>query len=108
MKLDKPCSTKEYAEFAAACNAAGLIIEDKGDFYEGKPQPEKTIEQKQFEVRQVRNDYLSDTDKYMIVDFPVSDDERDLYKIYRQYLRDYTKLPEWWESYPKTFEDWKE
>lgn len=76
-------------------------------YFDGE-QPELPIELKQENIRHIRNDYLSDTDKYMIVDFPVSDDERDLCKVYRQYLRDYTQTPDWWESYPKTFEDWKE
>ena len=32
------------------------------------------------QVRAVRNQYLEQTDKYMITDYPISDDERELYK----------------------------
>ena len=69
---------------------------------------EKAIELKKEQVREVRNEYLEATDKYMIVDFPISEEERDLYKNYRQYLRDYTKQASWWENNPLTFNEWKE
>lgn len=69
---------------------------------------EKAIEVKKERVRLIRNSYLSDTDKYMIVDFPISDEERENYKSYRQYLRDYTSVESWWEENPLAFEEWKE
>ena len=69
--------------------------------------PEKPQEVKEQEVRAVRNQYLSDTDKYMISDFPVSNDEKDNYKAYRQYLRDYTEQESWWENNPQSFEEWE-
>ena len=58
------------------------------------------------QVRAVRNQYLEQTDKYMIVDYPITDDERELYKQYRTYLRDYTLSENWWESNPLKFEEW--
>ena len=58
------------------------------------------------QVRSVRNQYLEQTDKYMIVDYPITDDERELYKQYRTYLRDYTLSENWWESNPLKFEEW--
>ena len=61
----------------------------------------------QHRVRFVRNYYLDTTDKYVSVpDFPLSDEERELYINYRQYLRDYTKAENWWLEEPKTFEEW--
>ena len=70
--------------------------------------PQKPQEVKEQEVRVVRNQYLSDTDKYTsIPDFPITNEERELYKSYRQYLRDYTEQEEWFESNPKTFQEWK-
>ena len=69
---------------------------------------ERAIEVKKERVRLIRNSYLSDTDKYMIVDFPISDEERENYKSYRQYLRDYTSVESWWENNPLAFEEWKE
>lgn len=68
---------------------------------------EKAIEQQKEQVREVRNGYLQATDIYMIADFPISEEERNQYKAYRQYLRDYTKGENWWEESPKTFEDWQ-
>ena len=68
----------------------------------------EAIEQRKKEVRSVRNQYLEQTDKYLSVsDFPITDDERELYKQYRTYLRDYTLSENWWEHSPMTFEEWK-
>ena len=69
---------------------------------------EKAIEVKKEQVRAIRNQYLSDTDKYMIVDFPISDEEREEYKGYREYLRNYTKIDKWYEKNPMIFDEWKE
>ena len=67
----------------------------------------EAIEQKKTEVRAVRNQYLEQTDKFMITDYPISDDERELYKQYRAYLRDYTDSSEdWFEHDPMSFDDW--
>ena len=68
---------------------------------------DEAIEQKKADVRSVRNQYLEQTDKYMITDYPITDEERELYKQYRTYLRDYTLTENWWESNPLTFEKWK-
>ena len=67
----------------------------------------EAVEQKKAQVRAVRNQYLEQTDKYMITDYPITDDERELYKQYRTYLRDYTLSENWWEHSPKTLEEWK-
>ena len=69
---------------------------------------EKPIEQKQTEVRSIRNQYLSETDKYMIADFPITEEQREEYKEYRAYLRDYTEKENWYEQNPLTFDEWKE
>lgn len=66
-------------------------------------EPETEI---QIRVREIRDNALEQTDKYMIVDFPISDEERETMKQYRQYLRDYTKQKDWWESLPMTFEEY--
>lgn len=60
------------------------------------------------QVRAVRNQYLEQTDKVMLVDYPITDEERELYKQYRTYLRDYTLTDNWWESNPQKFEEWNE
>ena len=67
---------------------------------------DEAIEQKKAEVRSVRNQYLEQTDKYMIADYPIADEERELYKQYREYLRDYTLTENWWKVVPLKFEEW--
>ena len=69
---------------------------------------DEAIEQRKEQVRAVRNKYLEQTDKYMITDYPITDEERELYKQYREYLRDYTLSENWWEHSPKDFSTWKE
>ena len=66
----------------------------------------EAIEHKKADVRSVRNQYLKQTDEFMIVDYPITDDERELYKQYRTYLRDYTLSENWQESNPLKFEEW--
>ena len=68
---------------------------------------DEAIEQLKEQVRSVRNQYLEQTDKFMIADYPITDEERALYKQYRTYLRDYTLTENWWEHSPKTLEEWK-
>lgn len=68
--------------------------------------PEPTIEEQQFNVKRVRNNYLFNTDYTQLGDAPYTQEEKNKYAQYRQYLRDYTKQPNWWLEYPKTFEEW--
>ena len=67
----------------------------------------EAIEQKKAEVRAVRNQYLEQTDKYMITDYPITDEERELYRQYRTYLRTYPECQDWYKANPKTYEEWK-
>lgn len=59
------------------------------------------------EKRLERDNLLAETDKYMLPDFPITEEKLAQYKAYRQYLRD---LPANW-SFPnveiKTFEEYK-
>ena len=89
----------EIKETDEALEAWGLTAEE---------QAEKELENKKASVRAVRNQYLADTDKYMIVDFPISDEAREEYKAYRTYLRDFTEMEEWWTEMPLTFDEWKQ
>lgn len=106
MKLNKPYTNKQYADLAVYCNRNDLIIEDKGDYLEAVNPPEPSDKEKKARIRAVRNQYLEQTDKFMITDYPISDDERELYKHYRTYLRDYTLTDNWWESEPLKVEEW--
>lgn len=68
----------------------------------------EAIEQKKEDVRAVRNQYLEQTDKYIALsDFPITDDERELYKQYRVYLRTYPECRDWYKANPKTYDEWK-
>lgn len=109
MKLNKPYTNAQYVDFAVYCNRNSLIIEDKGDYLEAVNTPEPSNEDKQAQVRFVRNRFLEQTDKYIALsDYPITDEEREKYKAYRTYLRDYTLEDEWWLENPKTFEEWSE
>ena len=68
----------------------------------------EAIEQKKADVRAVRNQYLEQTDKYIALsDYPITDEERELYKQYRTYLRDYPDSSEdWFEHEPMSFDEW--
>ena len=66
----------------------------------------EAIEQKKAEVRSVRNQYLEQTDKFLIADYPITDDERELYKQYRVYLRTYPECQDWYKANPKTYDEW--
>ena len=67
---------------------------------------DEAIEQRKEQVRAVRNQYLEQTDKVMLVDYPITDDERELYKQYREYLRTYPECRDWYKANPKTYDEW--
>ena len=77
-----------------------------GQWYLKGYAPEKPTEQKEAEVRAVRNQYLEQTDKFMITDYPITDDERALYKQYREYLRTYPECQDWYKANPKIYDEW--
>lgn len=45
-----------------------------------------------FQLRNIRNSYLVLTDKYLLPDFPITDDNRNIIIAYRQYLRDFINI----------------
>lgn len=94
-------------EFYKSIGMSEMEVEQAydGQWYLKGYAPEKPTEQKEAEVRSVRNLYLEQTDKFMIADYPITDEEREQYKAYRVYLRDYTLEDEWWLENPKTFEE---
>ena len=69
---------------------------------------DEAIEQREAEVRSIRNGYLEQTDKYLsVTDYPISDEERELYKQYRAYLRDYPdSSDDWFKHDPMSFDEW--
>ena len=67
----------------------------------------EAIEQKKSEVRAVRNQYLEQTDKFLLVDYPITSTQKTKYKQYRSYLRDYPDSSEdWFEHEPMSFTEW--
>ena len=76
-----------------------------------EPEPEPyvpTEDEKKEAVRFVRNNYLSSTDYTQLPDAPFNEDEKESYREYRQYLRDYTNGENWWEQNPYDYETWLE
>ena len=67
---------------------------------------DEAIGQRKEQVRSVRNQYLKQTDKFMLVDYPITSTQKTKYKQYRTYLRDYTLMGNWWVSEPQKFEEW--
>lgn len=98
---------ENYSDRALWADENGATIEDLGN---GKfklvelPQP--SIEDLKAEKRAERDAILASTDKYLLPDFPITEEEKNLWIKYRKYLRD---LPEG-SDFPNvevlTFEDW--
>lgn len=72
----------------------------------------RAVEHKQNRVREIRNSYLAE---YVdpVVSNPLrwadmTEEEKQRYADYRRYLLDFTTQENWWESTPKTFEQWSE
>ena len=107
MKINKPYTNKEYADLAVYCNSNGLIIEDKGDYLESVNPPDPSDEDKQAQVRAVRNQYLEQTDKFLLSDYPITSTQKAKYKQYRAYLRDYPdSSDDWFKHDPMSFDEW--
>ena len=68
---------------------------------------DRPAEEKEAEARMQRNSLLADSDKYMISDFPATEEERAEYAAYRQYLRDYPASADFPAMPAKSFEEWK-
>lgn len=100
--------TGTNAKFYKSIGMTEIDVEQayNGQWYVKGYAPEELETEKQICVRRIRDKALEQTDKYMIVDFPISDEDRETMKQYRQYLRDYTKQKDWWELLPMTFDEY--
>ena len=68
---------------------------------------DEAMEQKKADVRAVRNQYLEQTDKFLLSDYPITSTQKTKYKQYRAYLRDYPDSSEdWFERDPMSFDEW--
>lgn len=87
--LDKgfvPISDEEQEQYAS-----GQYIRGKDGKPVEKPPYVPTTEEKLAAIRAKRDALLTDSDKYMLSDYPVTEEQRESWKTYRQALRD---LPE--------------
>lgn len=100
---DFPCLVYDKVEEDAEHQVADYVHCD-GEFV--LTTSDLAIEQDKERIRAVRNQYLEQTDKYLITDFPITDEERELYKQYREYLRTYPECRDWYKANPKTYEEW--
>lgn len=113
-KIKKPYTDTQRADFIVNNNyKLGYEIRELKDCIEawGRTQEEQNNFEKEIKqklVRQNRNFFLQDTDKFVCVpDFPIEEKTKDELIKYRQYLRDYTETENWFEQNPKTFEEFK-
>lgn len=94
-KIYKPVeskeSLKEYSVLADWCNKNNAMIVDQGDYYEAVPVPEPTEQELASMVRSQRDAKLSDTDYLVVPDYPISPEDLEAVKAYRQALRDITE-----------------
>ena len=101
---------KEHIAFANWNNANGgnLISVSLGDgTYRLEEIPAPTIEELSAQKRAERNAILDATDKFVSVpDYPITDEKREQYKAYRQYLRDVPAQPDFPSVELLSFEDW--
>lgn len=79
--LDSGDQAPIYNEIIDLYNAKAFEIEDYQE-------PEISEEYLAEEIRNKRDRLLSQSDKYMLPDYPISDDNRNLIRKYRQALRD--------------------
>ena len=101
--------TGTNVEFYKSVGMTEMEVEQAydGSWYLKGYAPEKPKEQKEAEIRAVRNQYLEQTDKFMITDYPITEEERELYRQYRVYLRDYPDSSEdWFKHEPMSFDEW--
>lgn len=102
---------EQYAEVAEWCNENGqYTIEEDELYYKtvGMIIPVPTVDELKAQVRAVRDIYLQEYDFTQLPDAPFTEEEKAEYAAYRQYLRDYTTLNNWWEQNPLTFNEWQE
>ena len=113
IKYDKIIAINDSGEFP--CMVYDSVEEDTehqlSDYihYDGQfviTSSAEAIEQRKEQVRAVRNQYLEQTDKFLLADYPITDEERELYRQYRTYLRTYPECQDWYKANPKTYEEW--
>lgn len=98
MKLGTIFTLDEYNEAYKFVEKNGYTIKEI-EPKDGKRQfqiveiPAPTQEELAVQKRADRNRILEDSDKRMLPDFPISAEEKELWLLYREYLRNITKDP---------------
>ena len=116
---DKLNRLKDTLEFLPQYSEEDIISIDEtelemafnGKWYIKGYAPQQPIEEKQEQVREVRNSYLVEyVDPYQLILRweALSEDQKIDIINYRQYLLDYTKEENWYEQNPLTLAEWKE
>lgn len=72
---------------------ASIVNAYDGNLYLSGYEPQETEEEMAERKRADRDRLLQDSDIRMLPDFPISAEEKELWLLYRQYLRDITKDP---------------
>lgn len=85
---NSPNTFSKYSELAQWCNSNKAMIVDRGDYYEAVPVPEPTVQELASMVRSQRDTKLSATDYLVVPDYPISPEDLEAVKVYRQALRD--------------------
>ena len=103
---NSPNTFSKYTEISQWCNSNRAMIVDKGDYYEVVPVPEPTNDELARIVRGNRDAKLSATDYLLTSDYPISEENLEEVKVYRQALRDITEHPGFpkdviWPDVPK-------
>lgn len=98
-ELKKPCSAKERADFIVRYNhRSGLLIEEDDVSIRALDDDdvtklEKLKAAKAEEVRARRNTLLAETDYLMTRDYPLTEEQEQEVRAYRQALRDLPSNP---------------
>ena len=77
--LDKEDDSEIYKAVIAKVNSGEIEIE---------PTDTDIAEYNSTVIREKRDKLLNETDKYMTLDYPISEENRNLIRVYRQALRD--------------------
>lgn len=105
---DGEYNPKIYEAMAKVCNEKQelTIVDHRPKYFSLEKMPEPTEEELIVQKRADRDRLLQDSDISMLPDFPISAEEKELWLLYRQYLRDITKDPAFPNVDVLNFENW--
>lgn len=108
MQINDIFTLNKYDEaFKFVSKNEGTTIQDLGGGkYKIVELPKATIKELSAIKRIERNSLLGKTDAKMLPDFPISAEEKELWLLYRQYLRDITDDPKFPNVDVLSFENW--